>query len=66
MLAKITGLNPIVAFAVALKHRLRYGPYTYYEDLNGLVGHIQTFAKAATTPDVVNAGYDHGDHRKST
>ena len=40
-------------FAVALKHRLRYEPYTHYEDLNGLVGHLQTFAKAATTPDVV-------------
>jgi len=53
LLTKISGLNLILAFAVALKHKLRYEPYTYYEDLNGLVGHLQTFAKAATTPDVV-------------
>jgi predicted membrane chloride channel (bestrophin family) len=53
LLAKITGLNLVVAFAVALKHRLRYEPYTHYEDLHGLVGHLQTFAKAATTLDVI-------------
>ena len=54
LLAKLTGLNLIVAFAVALKHRLRYEPYAYYDDLDGLIGHLQTFAKAATTPEVMN------------
>jgi putative membrane protein len=41
-----------MTFAVALKHRLRFEPYTSYEDLAGLVGHLDTFAKAATTPEV--------------
>ena len=48
-----SGLNLIVAFAVALKHKLRFEPYTHYEDLNGLVNHLNTFAKEATTPDVM-------------
>jgi len=51
LLAKLTGLNLIVAFAVALKHRLRYEPYAFYDDLDGLVGHLQTFAKAASTSE---------------
>jgi ion channel-forming bestrophin family protein len=41
-----------VAFAEALKHKLRFEPYTHYEDLAGLVGHLNTFAKEATTPEV--------------
>jgi hypothetical protein len=53
LLAKVTGLNLIVAFAVSLKHKLRYEPYSYYEDLDGLIGHLQTFAKAATTPETM-------------
>ena len=50
LLAKLTGLNLVTAFAVALKHKLRFEPYTGYEDLDGLVAHLDTFAKAATTP----------------
>lgn len=50
-LAKITAMNLLVAFAVALKHKLRWEPYTEYEDLAGLVGHLDTFAKAATQDD---------------
>jgi hypothetical protein len=42
-----------VAFSVALKHKLRFEPYTSYDDLAGLVGHLETYAGAATTPDVV-------------
>jgi putative membrane protein len=41
-----------MTFSVSLKHRLRFEPYTSYDDLAGLVGHLNTFAKAATTPEV--------------
>jgi ion channel-forming bestrophin family protein len=51
ILQKLTGLNLIVAFAVALTHRLRFEPYTLYEDLQGFVGHLDTFAAKATTGD---------------
>jgi putative membrane protein len=53
LLAKMTALNLIVAFAVALKHKLRFEPYSGYDDLAGLVGHLDTYAKAATTPDTM-------------
>lgn len=53
LLAKMTAMNLIVAFAVALKHKLRFEPYSGYEDLAGLVGHLETYAKSATTPDTV-------------
>lgn len=46
-----TALNLIVAFAVALKHKLRYEPYTGYGDISSLVGHLDTFAGAATRED---------------
>jgi len=51
MLAKMTAMNLLVAFAVSLKHKLRFEPYTEYEDLSGLVGHLDTFALAATHED---------------
>jgi hypothetical protein len=44
-------MNLVVAFSVALKHKLRFEPYTSYEDLSGLVGHLNTLAREATTPD---------------
>ncbi|KAF2808727.1 uncharacterized protein BDZ99DRAFT_488659 [Mytilinidion resinicola] len=47
LLGKVSCLNLITAFAFALKHKLRYEPYTHYEDLQELVGHLDTFAKAA-------------------
>lgn len=50
LLAKITALNLIVAFAVSLKHRLRFEPYTNYNDLEPLVSHLSTFAGAASNP----------------
>lgn len=37
-----------MAFAVALKHKLRFEPYTSYEDLANLVSHLDTFATSAT------------------
>ncbi|KAG8631413.1 hypothetical protein KVT40_000553 [Elsinoe batatas] len=51
LLAKVTALNYIVAFSVALKHKLRFEPYTMYDDISGLVDHIDTFAKEATETD---------------
>lgn len=49
LLAKLGGLNMIVAFSVALKHRLRFEPHTCYSDLENLVAHLDTYAKEATT-----------------
>jgi len=37
-----------VAFAAALKHKLRFEPYTCYDDMEHLVAHLDTFARAAT------------------
>ena len=42
-----TGLNLIVAFANALKHKLRFEPGIDYDDLRGYVQYLDTFAKAA-------------------
>lgn len=47
LLGKVTALNLILAFAVALKHRLRFEPYAQYEDLQPLVSHLSTFAGEA-------------------
>ncbi|KAJ5148768.1 hypothetical protein N7448_000346 [Penicillium atrosanguineum] len=47
LLRKITAMNLILAFAVALKHKLRFEPDIAYEDLAGLVGHMDTFARDA-------------------
>ncbi len=37
----------ILAFAVSLKHKLRFEPYAHYPDINSLVSHLDTFALAA-------------------
>ncbi|KAL4807782.1 Bestrophin, RFP-TM, chloride channel-domain-containing protein [Aspergillus unguis] len=47
LLRKLTAINLILAFAVALKHKLRFEPDVGYEDLAGLVGYLDTFAKDA-------------------
>jgi ion channel-forming bestrophin family protein len=44
LLAKLTALNLINAFAVSLKHRLRFEPSVEYPDLQQYVAHLQTFA----------------------
>ncbi|KAJ5679372.1 hypothetical protein N7462_007616 [Penicillium macrosclerotiorum] len=44
MLRKLSAMNLILAFAVALKHKLRFEPDVAYNDLAGLVGHLDTFA----------------------
>lgn len=51
VLAKISGINLILAFAVALKHKLRYEPFIHYEDIHGLVSHLDTLARTATVED---------------
>ena len=48
LLGKISALNLIVAYAIALKHKLRFEPYTNHEDLAPLVSHLDTFAGEAT------------------
>jgi predicted membrane chloride channel (bestrophin family) len=48
-------MNLVVAFAVALKHKLRFEPYTCYEDISHLVAHLNTYAQAATRDDPENA-----------
>lgn len=50
LLGKVSCLNLIVAFAVALKHKLRFEPGTHYDDLKHLVGHLDTFAQGANMP----------------
>ncbi|KAL4890064.1 Bestrophin, RFP-TM, chloride channel-domain-containing protein [Aspergillus ambiguus] len=47
LLGKLTAINLILAFAISLKHKLRFEPDVGYEDLAGLVGHLDTFAKEA-------------------
>lgn len=47
LLSKVTAINLILAFAVALKHKLRFEPYAHYPDICHLVGHLDTFAKSA-------------------
>jgi putative membrane protein len=51
LLAKITAMNMILAFTVSLKHKLRFEPYAYYPDIASLVGHLDTYAKAAHTAE---------------
>lgn len=55
VLERLTAMNLVVAFSVALKHRLRFEPYTCYDDIASLVSHLGTFAQAATTDDQDNA-----------
>lgn len=52
LLAKITCLNLISAFSVALKHKLRFEPFTHYDDLKHIIGHLDTFAQSADLPDL--------------
>lgn len=47
-------MNLLLAFAVALKHKLRFEPDIAYEDLAGLIGHLDTFARDAHDRNVVH------------
>ncbi|KAG9242250.1 Bestrophin, RFP-TM, chloride channel-domain-containing protein [Calycina marina] len=55
LLGKISAINMVLAFAVALKHKLRFEPYAHYDDIASLIGHLETFAKDAHTPEVEEA-----------
>lgn len=44
-------MNLIVAFSIALKHKLRFEPFTHYDDLKHYVAHLDTYAKSADLPD---------------
>ncbi|KAK5210057.1 hypothetical protein LTR41_004689 [Exophiala xenobiotica] len=47
LLGKLTALNLLNAFAVALKHRLRFEPSVEYPDLQPLIANIHTLAGEA-------------------
>lgn len=47
LLAKLTAINLINAFAVSLKHRLRFEPATEYPDMEPLIAHLTTMASSA-------------------
>ncbi|KAH7170133.1 Bestrophin, RFP-TM, chloride channel-domain-containing protein [Dactylonectria macrodidyma] len=47
ILEKVSAMNLVVAFSIALKHSLRFEPYSNYPDLQHLIGHLNTFAKDA-------------------
>ncbi|KAF9694020.1 hypothetical protein EKO04_007956 [Ascochyta lentis] len=47
LLAKLTALNLLNAFACAVKHRLRFEPGIDYPDLKERIEYLDTFAKAA-------------------
>ncbi|KAL4870529.1 hypothetical protein BDV12DRAFT_207588 [Aspergillus spectabilis] len=53
LLRKLTAINLISAFAIALKHKLRFEPDVGYDDLAGLVGYLDTFAKDAHDRQVI-------------
>ncbi|KJZ76365.1 hypothetical protein HIM_04094 [Hirsutella minnesotensis 3608] len=56
MLQKLTAMNLLVAYCTALKHSLRFEPSTAYPDMQNLIGHLDTFAKAATEADGLPSG----------
>ncbi|KZM24893.1 uncharacterized protein EKO05_0010973 [Ascochyta rabiei] len=47
LLAKLTALNLLNAFACSVKHRLRFEPGIDYPDLKERIEYLDTFAKAA-------------------
>ncbi|KAI3529948.1 hypothetical protein CABS01_04018 [Colletotrichum abscissum] len=51
LLRKVGCMNLLLAFSVSLKHKLRFEPYTQYEDLEHLVSHMTTFAQEATSAE---------------
>jgi putative membrane protein len=55
LLKKASAMQLILAFALSVKHKLRFEPYTSYEDLQQLVAPLTTFAGAATAADPTKA-----------
>ncbi|KAJ5805813.1 uncharacterized protein N7503_003415 [Penicillium pulvis] len=54
LLRKLSAMNLLLAFAISLKHKLRFEPDVAYEDLAGLVGYLDTFAREAHDHNVVS------------
>ncbi|KAH6898232.1 Bestrophin, RFP-TM, chloride channel-domain-containing protein [Thelonectria olida] len=54
IIEKLSAMNLLVAFSIALKHKLRFEPYSNYPDIHHLIGHLNTFAKNAidSSPDL--------------
>ncbi|KAJ6788654.1 hypothetical protein PWT90_11192 [Aphanocladium album] len=51
LLAKVSFCNLLVTFCIALKHRLRFEPYTHYDDLQFRLKHLYTLAHSAKPRD---------------
>ncbi|KAF2714198.1 UPF0187-domain-containing protein [Pleomassaria siparia CBS 279.74] len=49
LLAKLSAMNLIVAFACAVKHKLRFEPGIDYDNFRDRIEYLETFAKAAET-----------------
>ena len=47
LLAKISFCNMLVSLAIALKHRMRFEPFTHYDDLSPRVQHLSLTAHQA-------------------
>lgn len=47
LLRKLTALNLVKAYAHAIKHKLRFEPGTAYQDIQDLIGYLDTFANIA-------------------
>ncbi|KAI0997694.1 hypothetical protein K3495_g10496 [Podosphaera aphanis] len=47
LLLKISAINLLATFATALKHKLRFEPYVYYDDLESQIASLETWAKSA-------------------
>lgn len=66
LLAKLTALNLLNAYAVSLKHRLRFEPATDYPDLAPLIGNLHTLAgeadQAKLLPKKVNSWKATGEY----
>jgi len=58
LLNKLSAMNLIVAYACAVKHKLRFEPGIEYDDLRDRVAYLDTFAKAAEAeiPQATRAG----------
>ncbi|KAL7943538.1 Bestrophin, RFP-TM, chloride channel domain-containing protein [Trichoderma barbatum] len=65
VLYKISAMNLVVAYSIALKHSLRFEPYTTYQDIENLVGHLDTFARSATSTMPPNGGVGRKNFFKS-
>ncbi|KAF9870427.1 UPF0187 domain membrane protein [Colletotrichum karsti] len=51
LVGKVTFCNMLLAFSVALKHRLRFEPFTHYEDLHPRIKNLNVLAHKAPVRD---------------